>query len=67
MRSTIMSGMSKSLKFPNIIKKRKAVSHGLPTFDLGKVTDLYAALVLVVSVQSISGTMYTAFKSKVLL
>ena len=39
-RSTIMSGMSKSFKFPGIIKKRKAVSHGLPTFDLGKVTNL---------------------------
>ena len=34
-----MSGM-KSFKFPGIIKKRKAVSHGLPTFDLGKVTNL---------------------------
>ena len=32
--------MSKSFKFPGIIKKRKAVSHGLPTFDLGKVTNL---------------------------
>ena len=35
-----MSGMSKSFKFPGIIKRRKAVSHGLPTFDLGKVTNL---------------------------
>ena len=35
-----MSGMSKSFKFPGIIKKRKAISHGLPTFDLGKVTNL---------------------------
>ena len=35
-----MSGMSKSFKLPSIIKKRKAVSHGLPTFDLGKVTNL---------------------------
>ena len=34
--ATIMSGMSKSFKFPGIIKKRKAVSHGLPTIDLGK-------------------------------
>ena len=38
--TTIMSGMSKSFKFPGIIKERKAVSHGLPTFDLGKVTNL---------------------------
>ena len=35
-----MSGMSKSFKFPGIIKKRKAVSHGLITFDMGKVTNL---------------------------
>ena len=35
-----MSGMSKSFKFPGIIKKRKAVSHELPTFDLGKVPNL---------------------------
>ena len=39
-RSTIMSGISKRFKFPGIIKKQKAVSHGLPTFDLGKVTNL---------------------------
>ena len=39
-RSSIMSGMSKSFKFPGIIKKRKAFSHGLPTFNLRKVTNL---------------------------
>ena len=35
-----MSGISKSFKFPGVIRKRKAVSHGLPTFDLEKVTIL---------------------------
>ena len=36
--------MSKSFKFPGIIKKRKAVSHGLPTYDSGKVTNLRASV-----------------------
>ena len=60
-----MSGMSKSFKFPGIIKKRKAVSHGLPTFDLGKVNNLRK--LGLGSFGSVSGTMYAALKSKVLL
>ena len=35
-----MSGLSKIFKFPGVIKKRRAVGHELPTFDLGKVTNL---------------------------
>ncbi len=32
--TTIMSGLSKIFKFPGVIKKRRAVGHELPTFDL---------------------------------
>ena len=32
--TTIMSGLSKIFKLPGVIKKRRAVGHELPTFDL---------------------------------